>query len=207
MSRTSTRHNNNQIIMNKNSFTDNILLQKYVIENQEIKYSFQEVYETFCTNTNSLELDLPRLNVIFYLCNSLFDNEINVQIKNIQLYDFYMHLIKEKYINMNTLVFSYFCNQDIFGWVFYIISKLYSNFEDSEYNIVLLDHEKSEKLIKFSFSKDMIFYFLFGTFKLVKFDKKKNSSEKINNIDYYLTIHFELNQVPEYIHLHWIFTD
>lgn len=198
--------NSKNKIINYTIFSNDIQVQKHVVENQEIKYCFQDIYQHFSTNTNSLEIDLPRLNVIFYLCNSLFENEIHKQIKNIHDFDFFMDKIKEKY-QMDVSIFKYFCNQDIFGWVFYILSKLYSDFEQEESNILLLDHDESAKLIKISFSKDLIFYFLFGKFKLLKCNKKKNTFEKLRNIDYYVTIEFEIHKQPEYIHLHWIFSD
>lgn len=200
--------NSKNKIINYTIFSNDTQVQKNAIDNQEIKYCFHDVYENFYTNTNSLEIDLPRLNVIFYLCNSLFESEIHAQIKNICDFKFFMDKIKEKY-QMDVSIFKYFCNQDIFGWVFYILSKLYSDFEQEESNILLLDHDKSEKLIKISFSRDLIFYFLFGSFKLLKCNKKKNTFEKLHNIDYYVTIEFEINKQkqPDYIHLHWIFSD
>jgi hypothetical protein len=200
--------NSKKKIINFTVFSNDTQVRKDAVENQEIKYCFHDIYENFYTNTNtnSLEIDLPRLNVIFYLCNSLFESEIHVQIKNIQDFKFFIEKIKQKY-QMDVSIFKYFCNQDIFGWVFYILSKLYSDFEQEESNVLLLDHDESEKLIKLSFSKDLIFYFLFGTFKLLKCNKKKNTFEKLHNIDYYVTIEFEIHKQPEYIHLHWIFSD
>lgn len=184
-------------------------------EKQEVKYKFSEIYNTFLKSENSIEIDLPRLNVIFYFCNSLFEFESNNKVNNITEYNRLMNLAQQKLNCQDIQLLSYFCNQDIFGWVYYIISKLYSDFDSNENNIMVLDSESSIKLIKISFSNKMIFYYLFGSFKLIKLNKISNNSNNFelqSNIDYYVTMHFEISEsntlvIPEYIHLHWIFTE
>lgn len=201
------------MIQSNENFLCNTELNK---EKQEIKYKFSEIYETFLNNSNSIEIDLPRLNVIFYFCNSIFEYESNNKVNNITEFKRLMKLAQQKLNCKDIQLLSYFCNQDMFGWVYYIISKLYSDFDsDDETNIMVLDSESSMKLIKISFSNKMIFYYLFGSFKLIKLNKisqTNNNFELQSNIDYYVTMHFEISESnnlinPEYIHLHWIFTE